>query len=144
MRAARLGLGLLGLAAVAYGAVGLFTDSGTRPLNHLLFLAGVLIGHDFLVLPVAIGVGALATRGLPGWARGPVQAGLFASAITTFLALPFVLGAGRRPDDPSALPLNYGRGLTIVLILVWTVVAVAVVRRRMAGRPVPPRPVGPP
>ena len=144
MRAARLGLGLLGLAVVGYGLAGLSTDPGTRPLNHLLFLATVLIGHDFVVLPAAIALGALAARTLPAWARAPVHAGLFASAVVSLVALPFVTGAGRRPDDPSALPLNYARGLTLVLALIWMVAAVGAARRRVAARTAPSRRDGPP
>jgi hypothetical protein len=50
----------------------------------------------------------------------------------------FVLG--RRPDVPSALPLDYGTGLLVTLAAVWLGVAtVAVVReltrRRRAGGP---------
>jgi hypothetical protein len=135
MKTARLCLGLLGLAAVGYGLAGLFTDPGTRPLNHLLFLGGILVGHDLALLPLAILLGTLLTRWMPGWARAPVQVGLLASAVVSFVALPFVIGAGRRPDDPSALPLNYTRGLTLVLALVWLVVALAAVRRRASSRP---------
>jgi hypothetical protein len=135
MRTARLSLGILGLAVVGYGLAGLFTDAGTRPRNHLLFLGAILIGHDLALLPLAIIVGALLAQRLPDWARAPVQAGLFASAVVSCIALPFVIGAGRRPDDPSALPLNYGRGLTLVLVLIWTVVALAALRRRSPRRP---------
>jgi hypothetical protein len=135
MKAARLSLGVLGLAMVGYGLAGLFTDPGTRPLNHLLFLGAILVGHDLTLLPLAIILGALLARWLPARARAPVQAGLFASAVVSFFALPFVIGAGRRPDDPSALPLNYARGLTLVLVLIWTVVALAALRRRVPSRP---------
>jgi hypothetical protein len=134
MKAARLTLGLLGLVVVGYGLAGLFTDSGARPLNQLLFLGGILAGHDFAVLPLTIVLGAILIRWVPAWARAPVQAGLFASAVVSFVALPFIIGAGRRPDDPSALPLNYARGLTLVLVLIWTVVAVAAVHHRARTR----------
>ena len=132
MTTARVTLGALGLAAIGYGIVGTLTDSGTHPLNQLLFLLGVLIGHDLLVLPVALAAGTVAAHWVPGWARGPLQAALFASAVVFVVALPLVIGAGRTADNPSAHPLNYPRGLLLVLAAIWTVAALAAVRRRAA------------
>jgi hypothetical protein len=135
-------LGSAGLAAIGYAVAGAATDTGINPVGHLAFLATVLIGHDVILMPIAIGVSALVTRYGPTWARGPAQFALFASAILTFVALPFVIGAGRRPDDPSALPLHYGRGLLVMLGIVWlAAAAIAVRQRRRAGRH--PRPVEP-
>ena len=39
--------------------------------------------------------------------------------MVSLLALPFVIGAGRMPDNPTVLPLNYGRGLALVLAAIW-------------------------
>jgi len=129
-------LGGVGLAAIGYAVAGAATDTGIDPVGHLTFLATVLIGHDLILMPAAIGVGALVARYAPAWARGPAHAALYASAVLTFVALPFVIGAGRRPDDPSALPLHYGRGLLLVLAAVWVVAAVAAAHgRRRARRP---------
>lgn len=129
MRAVRAGLLLAGLAAMAYAVTGILTDDGTSPVHQFLFL-GALIGiHDGVLLPVAIGVGALTVRYLPAWVRPPVQVGLYASAVVTILALPFVIGAGRRPDNPTILPLNYARGLWLVLGVVWLAAAVWAVLR---------------
>jgi hypothetical protein len=112
-------VGALGLAMIGYAVAGAATDTGVNPVGHLVFLATVLIGHDLILMPVALGVGALIARFAPVWARWPAQLALYASAILAFVALPFVIGAGRRPDDPSALPLDYGRGLLILLAVVW-------------------------
>jgi hypothetical protein len=119
-----------GVAAMGYAVAGAAGDTGVNPVGHLAFLATVLIGHDLVLMPIALGVGVLVARYAPPWARGPAQAALYASAIVTFVALPFVIGAGRRPDDPSALPLNYTRGLLVLLAAVWAAAAVAAVRRR--------------
>ena len=135
-------LGAAGLAAIGYALAGAATDTGINPVGHLAFLAAVLIGHDMILMPVAIGVSALVTRFAPTWARGPAQFALFASAVLTFVALPFVIGAGRRPDNPSALPLHYGPGLLVMLGTVWlAATAIAIGRHRRAGRH--PRPVEP-
>lgn len=123
MRAARLSLGAVGLAALAWGVWGTVNDPRANPVGAAAFALIVLFGHDLLVLPVAIGLGALLTRRAPARVRGPLQAGLFVSAVLTVVALPFIIGTGTSPDNPSALPLNYGRGLLIALAAVWAGVA---------------------
>ena len=124
MRWIRLALGALGLAAMAFAIHGALTDDGEHLGGHLLFLGGVLVAHDLVLLPLVIGVGWLLARYLPKWARPGVQSGLLVSAAVTAVAFPFVLGAGRLPDNPSKFPRNYGHGLLIVLTVVWLAVAV--------------------
>jgi hypothetical protein len=131
----RWGLGVLGLAAIGYAVAGAATDGGERLVGHVLFLAGVLLADDLVVLPLALATGWLLARYLPGWARSGVQGGLFASAVVTAVAFPFVLGTGRQPDNPSKFPLDYGRGLVIVLGVIWFTVAIwlALTRARRRG-----------
>jgi hypothetical protein len=119
MRWTRLGLGALGLAAMAFAVHGALTDNGEHLRGHVFFLALVVLSHELVVLPVAIAIGWLVARHLPGWARAGIQVGLFVSAVVTAVAFPFVLGAGRLPDNPSKFPRNYGHGLLIVLGVVW-------------------------
>ena len=135
MRTARITLGVAGAAALAWGAWGTVTDPGVHLGGQLTFAAIVLIGHDGVVLPVAIAVGAVVSARAPAWLRGPAQGGLFASAVLTFVALPFVVGTGTSPDNPSALPLNYGRGLLVTLGVVWAATAVLAVRGYAIRRP---------
>lgn len=130
MRAARLVLGAAGLAGMAYAVRGLLTDDGVRLIGVGEFLLGVLVAHDLILVPLAIVVGLVVVRFVPAWARASVQGGLFASAVVTAFSLPFVIGAGRAADNPSKLPLNYGRGLLIVLAVIWLVVAALSVRNR--------------
>jgi hypothetical protein len=134
MRATRIALALAGTAAMAYAVVGVATTDGARPLGQLAFLAAVLFGHDLVLMPAAIAVGAVAGRLAPDWARGAVYGALFASAVLTLIAIPFLLGYGRPADDPSSLPLPYGRGLLVILALIWAVAALVAgrnwVRRR--------------
>jgi hypothetical protein len=95
----------------------------------------VLVAHDGVVLPVAIGLGVLIGRFVPAAARSVVLGAAYVSVVLTAVALPFLLGYGRSPDEPSALPLDYGRGLLACLVAVWavalTVVAVRYYRRRL-------------
>jgi hypothetical protein len=136
----RRALVLLGVVVMGYAVVGGLTDPDVRPIKQAGFFIAVLVAHDGILLPIAIGVGALTTRFTPERFRGILRAALFASAVVTAVALPLVLGRGRRPDIPSALPLNYPRGLLIVLGVIWIVAATAIAWRegRRRRRPAAP------
>jgi hypothetical protein len=121
----RLFLAAAGLAAIGYGAYGWLFADGSKPVSQLLFLGAVLIGHDFVVLPLAIGAGAHITRFAPARARRPALAALAISGAVTLVALPFVLGKGRIADNPSAFPQHYGRNLIVILAAVWLAAGVA-------------------
>ena len=106
-------------------------------MGHLLFLAGVLLAHDVVLLPAAIGVGVLIGRRLPAGGRVPARAAAFITATLLVVAVPLALGLGRRPDTPSALPLDYGRGLAITALVVWaaTLAATLAATRRDGDPP---------
>ncbi|MGH3716766.1 MAG: hypothetical protein ACRDT4_25400 [Micromonosporaceae bacterium] len=131
----RRALVVLGVVLIGYGAVGLVTaDRGPAVLRYLAFFGAGVLAHDLLLAPVALGVGVLVGRWAPTSLRGPVLAGLFASVAVSVVALPFVLGYGYRPDLPSALPHNYGRGLAIILAGIWLGIALVVLLRRWSRR----------
>lgn len=109
MKAIRFILVGVGVAAIGYGVFGALTGPRTKPLGHLAFLAGVVVGHELILMPLAIGAGALVVRFVPQRVRGIVQGALLISAAVTLMALPMALGLGGDPTNPSALPLNYGR-----------------------------------
>jgi hypothetical protein len=50
------------------------------------------------------------------------------------VALPLVLGLGRSADNASLLPRPYGRGLLLILALVWSAAAVRVAVRAWRRR----------
>jgi hypothetical protein len=135
----RRALVLLGVVVMGYAIVGGLTDPDVSPIKQGVFLVAVLIVHDGILLPIAIGIGALTTRYAPERVRGILRAALFASAVVTAVALPLVLGRGRRPDIPSALPLNYPRGLLIVLGAIWIAAAIAIAWREQRRRRRPSR-----
>jgi len=127
----RLFLAAAGLAAIGYGAYGWLFADGSKPVSQLLFLGAVLIGHDFVVLPLAIGAGALVTRFAPARARRPALVAVAISGAVALVALPFVIGKGRIPDSPSAFPQHYGRNLVLILAAVWLIAGVvALVHKR--------------
>ena len=123
-----------GGAVMAYAVVGAATDGGVKPLSQLAFLGVLLVGHDALFLPAVIAVGAVIGRYVPESARTAVRIAALTSVAVTVVALPLVWGRGRRPDDPSALPLDYGRGLVVVLVAVWLAAGTALVVGRWQAR----------
>lgn len=137
--AVRAGLIVLGLAGMAFAVYGILFGAGTSPGGQFLFLALLVVAHDLVLLPLLIGLGALILRFVPAGGRAAVQGGLYASAVVIVLALPFLFGFGRMPDNPTVLPLNYWRGLLIMLGVIWAVAAVFLARglrgRSRAGRP---------
>ncbi|MEV4514460.1 hypothetical protein AB0K00_36550 [Dactylosporangium sp. NPDC049525] len=120
MRAALL---LVGLAVTGYGAYGWLTQDGAQPLGQLIFLGVLLVTHDFVIVPAVILTGVVLVRWVPGTARNPVRVALAVSAAVTVVALPFIVGAGRIADNPSAFPQSYGRGLAVILAVVWATAA---------------------
>jgi hypothetical protein len=119
---------------MAYSVVGALTGPSFHPLGQIAFLVAVLLAHDAVVAPLMIGAAFLLSRWLPSWIRPVVQGALIASAAVTMVALPFVLGRGKRTDIPSALPLDYTRGWLLLLAAVWLVAAILGYGRRRAAR----------
>jgi hypothetical protein len=127
---------LPGLLAVVHGGHGLLTAGRRVPLGSWAtwFLGSALL-HDLVVAPVWIGLGWLAARVLPPPARPPVVVAAAVTGVLTVVALPFVLGYGADPGNPSFLPRAYGRDLLLVAGVVWAVAAAwAVLAVRRARR----------
>lgn len=119
----RAGLIAAGLAVAGYGAYGWLTQDGAQPVGQLIFLAVLLVTHDFVIVPVVILAGVVLARWVPTPARNPVRAALVVSLAVSVVALPFIIGAGRIADNPSAFPQHYGQGLAMILAVVWVVAA---------------------
>ncbi len=130
----------VGVVVLAYGAYGLLT-SGISLVAWARFALFSVVLHDGVLAPAVVLAGVALTRVIPGRSRAYVQAGLMISGAVTLLAAPFLLGYGRNAGVPSALPLDYGRGLLVVLAATWAGVAlVALARsalrpRRRVSRP---------
>jgi hypothetical protein len=56
-------------------------------------------------------------------ARPAIVVGAAVAGILTLVALPWVLGVGADPDNPSFLPRDYGRNLLLVDVGVLVVAA---------------------
>lgn len=133
MKTARRTLIGLGALLIAYAISGALTDGDLKG-GALIFLVAVLVVHDALLLPLLIGAGVLIGRTIPPRLRAPVRAAAVISVAVTVVALPLVLARGRVPDNPSILPLNYGRGLLIAYAAIWSACAGFVVTRHLLRR----------
>jgi hypothetical protein len=60
-----------------------------------------------------------------------VRVAVIVGAAVTVVALPFVFGFGRAPDNPSILPLNYGRNLALLLLGLAALTALVLGRHRI-------------
>ncbi|TDE33930.1 hypothetical protein [Actinomadura sp. 6K520] len=120
----------IGAGFILLGLWGVLTGT-TNPRGWGVWFAGAVVVHDGIFVPCVLLLGALTTR-LPASHRRFVQATLVVGGSVALVALPMVLGYGRRADNPSILPLAYGRNLIIALstIAVVAVVWTALVRHR--------------
>lgn len=125
-----------GWGLVAVGLLSLFGNTKeSRPSDLARWFTGSAVLHDGLVAPLVCAVGLGLARIVPRPARGPVVSGLVITATTALFAWPFLRQYGDRPDNPSALPLNYATGLAWVLAVVWLVCGALAVTRWWRARP---------
>lgn len=124
---------VVGWLAAVYGITGAVVNAEFQA-PYVRYVGKALALIFLVAMPVVVGAGWLIKRFLPPIAQPVVQAALFATLVLTGVALPFVLGYGRAPDLPSALPRAYGRGLALALILTWLAAAVTILVRAAALR----------
>lgn len=139
-RAVRVAAIVCGVGISAYGAVGLVGSTDLHALRSAAtwFVGGNLV-HDALIAPATLLVGAVVARLSPAVVRAYLQAALIISAGVVLITLPLLSGRGYDARNPSALPLNYPRGLAVTLIGVWLVVGIIAAGRitlshRRSGR----------
>ncbi|KAB2353024.1 hypothetical protein [Actinomadura montaniterrae] len=119
-----------GLALIGYGLSGIVADV---PVGRwAAWFAGAAVLHDGVLVPAVLVAGAV-TGWIPVAYRRVLRGALLVAACVTAVAIPLVLGYGRRPDVPSQLPLPYGRNLAIVVGVIGAV-AVAVLAAQMITR----------
>ncbi len=114
---------IIGWTVIALGIRGLLHDHvATNPtvVGRYVFEAALIL--DLVVAPIACAAGLLISRLFKPPVRAIVGAGLVSSALIAIYSYPFVRGYGRSPNLPSALSINYGRGLVIILVGIWVVV----------------------
>jgi hypothetical protein len=128
----------IGWALMAFGVGGAIVDArSTNPPTLALWLAGSLVAHDLVIVPLVFAVGITVRRTVPAWARALVQAGLIVTGVVALYSIPLLGGFGRDRANPSILPGSYGLALLVTLGLVWTGVGAVLAwgwrRRRRAS-----------
>ncbi|HEX4363569.1 MAG TPA: hypothetical protein VHZ75_03405 [Solirubrobacteraceae bacterium] len=114
----RLGLAA-GAAIFAFGLYGLLHNAvQTVPADVLKWIAGALILHDAIIAPATLIAGILLTRLLPAAIRAGMRATLAVCAVVVVMSVPVLKAVGRRPDNPSLLPHDYGQNLAIVVAVI--------------------------
>lgn len=141
MRAARVVLGLAGVAAAAWGVALLVPQGFGAPLRSLLaFLVGGVLVHDLVLAPLTVLLGVALTRLVPRGRRAPVALAFLVWATLTVAVANVLSGQGGRPDNPSLLNRPYVEAWLALTAVLGLVGLVLVLVRRDRGRgPVPPR-----
>ncbi len=109
----------VGWLVMAFGVWVYDNEGNTKPALLVRWVLGTLLVHDLLVVPIVIAVGALV-----GWLLHLVHEGRsearsrsrrWSCSSATRCGGDF----GRRPGDPSALPLDYANSVLVVLAVIW-------------------------
>ncbi len=121
---------LPGFVAVGWGLYGLVTSrQGPDILPWLVFVAVLVIAHDFLLAPVSVVVGWLIARTIGGGRlasalRAPLQVGVAGSAVFVLAGLPYSVGRGVSADVPSAVPFDYAARVAVLCAVWWAAMLV--------------------
>jgi hypothetical protein len=118
MSVIRVVLLALGTTLVAVGVVELLTGGPRDTLAATVWLAGGVVLHDFVLAPLVVASGVLATRLVPGWAGPPAVAAAVVLGTVTLMAFPVLGRFGARPDNPTLLDRPYVAGWLVFAGLV--------------------------
>ena len=125
----RLLLGALGVAVTAYGGWLLLQEDLSDLVHTAVWLAGGVVLHDFVLVPLTLLLGLVLVRLLPANLRAPVAGGLVVLGTVTLMAVPVLGGWGANADNPTILDRNYPVGWLVVAGVTMLVVVVTIVLR---------------
>lgn len=131
MRAARLALGALGLAALAWGLL-LVADLGPQVVDVLVWVVGGVLAHDAVLAPVVVGLGALLALVVPPWLRPSLVRLLVVLGPLTLVAVPVLGRFGARPDNQTLLDRPYTTGWLVIAAVAVLLTVVGALRARRA------------
>ncbi|HMM95270.1 hypothetical protein [Phycicoccus sp.] len=129
MRAVRVGVGAVGLAALGWGLT-LLAGLGRPVLDVVVWLAGGIVAHDAVLAPVVVGLGVLAATTAPAWLRPSLVRLLLVLGPLTLVAVPVLGRFGARPDNPTLLDRPYTAGWLVLALLAVVATVVDALRRR--------------
>jgi len=125
MTAVRILLLLVGLWLGWYGISALFDLPPTDLASVAIWFAGGVLLHDAVFAPVCAAFGLTARHLLPPTWWAVTACGAICSVALVLIALPVLDRRNAMPSNPTVLDRNYPLGLTVVLILVWSLVLIA-------------------
>ena len=125
----RLLLGALGVAVATYGGWLLLQEDLSDLADTAVWLAGGVVLHDFVLVPLTLLLGLALVRLLPANLRAPVAGGLVVLGTVTLMAVPVLGGWGANADNPTILDRNYPVGWLVVAGVTMLVVVVTIVLR---------------
>jgi hypothetical protein len=137
MRATRLTLLLLGLAAGGYGGWRLLDLGWANTRATLGWLVGGVVLHDGVFAPLVLLIALIAVRVLRADRLAPVVVALVVLVPVTLLAIPELGRYGARADRPNLLDRDYWLGWSVLVTLVVVAVAAGTLvstRRRATVR----------
>ena len=125
---------VVGGALMTYGVWGVLHELGPgNPFKLATWVVGLDLVHDLLLAPALVVLGLALGRVLPPRWRGPVRAAAATTGLVLLFSVPLLTGWGRHPDNSSTLPLDYGRSVVVVTVVIWlTALAVVAMRARRA------------
>ena len=126
-------LAVCGVLVATYGVVRLLGLGVSNLLATIPWLAGGIVGHDAVLAPLVLLLGAASAQRLPGWARGPAVLVLVVLGSVTLAALPALGRFGAKADNPTLLDRPYAAGWAVVLALVLGVAGLQAFLRRRKG-----------
>lgn len=117
----------LGAAGTAIGAWGAWLLLPQVTLELLLWLAGGVILHDFLIAPLVGLTGLLVTR-------PSIGIGLVVTGVITLIAVPLLWREHSGPVNPGLHDRDYPTGVAAALALIWAAVVLYEVAAHLRKR----------
>ena len=132
--ALRCAVGLLGVAAIAYGASLALEQSMPDLISAAKWLVGGIIVHDAIFAPLCIAAAFAGRRLLPKRWWSAVAVAALISVTLLAIAAPVLGRRGAIADNPTVLDRNYAVGVAVALAVVWGAAVAFVAVRKMVGR----------
>ncbi|MGJ4845418.1 hypothetical protein [Leifsonia sp. Le1] len=129
MTGARRLVAAVGIALIGCGVVFFAIDLTIGEIaGVVVWLAGAVIIHDAVLVPVVTAVDAVlrrAGRRLPSAVVMVVELGLAVGALLTAMVVPEVIAQARGPRNPTVVPGDYGQRLAVLWVAIVVLVALA-------------------
>lgn len=130
----RCTVGLLGVAAIAYGVSLALEQSVPDLVSAAKWFGGGILVHDAVFAPLCIAVAFLGRRLLPRRWWGTIAVATLISVTLLVVVAPVLRRRGAMADNPTVLDRNYTLGVTVALGVVWGSAALFIAAREFVSR----------